>query len=242
MHVNQPKHIDHSNFLSAASKLSAPGKVSVKFSIPKSPFKINGDSLGWVEGVISKLSASFGKRLMDSIQSNSLFKVAGAGPNTFGMHPFTENGQDFHPQLNFVQDHNQDLNLASVNVKINNGPYQQWGAAPDAAHLAPPPQAQPSAPRPTLPQRPPVGIGLTSVGLGLGNHQAFKNARPAREVYEARHSSNSNAQHLADSINNMRQQQEELQNAAAFIAEEKDKDFKPPLSREAYEANLNANL
>jgi len=234
MRIGLPKNIDPSSLLSAATK------VAGKLSIPKSPFKINTDSLKWMDSLSLTLKSSMGKRVTDSIKDGSLFQVAAAGANVFGIRPFTENGQDIHPQLNFVQGHDQDLNLASIDMKVNNGPSQQWGAAPGAAHPAPPPQAQPSATRPTLPQRPPVGIGLTSVGLGLGNDQAFRNARPAREVYEARHSSNSNAQHLADSINNMRQQQEELQNAAAFLAGQQDEDFKPSLSREAYEAKLNA--
>lgn len=167
MSIGQLTKLNTSNLLAAGTRAVA------KISIPKSSRQINTDSLKWLD----KLGSSISKHITSSIESGKLFELAALGANIFGMPAFSERGETHRPVLNFEPGHDQDLNLASVDMQTPTGKLHRWASAPNAATPATPPASSDhaygnGAPH-LLPQRPPIGWTLTSMGVAQGNlHQA----------------------------------------------------------------------
>lgn len=136
------------NHLNRSSLLAAGAEVAAKLAIPKSKRMINADSLKWVD----KFSTSIRKRITSSIQDGKLFELASLGANIFGIPAFSERGLTLRPVLKFEQDHDQDLNLASVDMQDDAGTTHRWASSPagtsqhpHAAVYARPGQAAPAS-------------------------------------------------------------------------------------------------
>lgn len=165
MGIGQLTKLNTSNLLAGSTQAVA------KLAIPKLSRQINADSLKWLDKL-----GSIGKQITSSINSGNLFELPSIGPNIFGIPAFSEAGETHHPVLNFEPDHDQDLNLSSVDMQRPTGTLR-WASASNAAALATPPtspdRAHNNGTPPSLPRRP-----VAAASLELGNfHNAEVNSR-----------------------------------------------------------------
>ncbi|WP_246231506.1 hypothetical protein, partial [Pseudomonas quercus] len=181
---------------STASKVLAAGtQAAGKISISGSTRRINAGSMDW----LNKASSSVGKHIRASIENGKIFELASLGANMFGAPAISERNSTYHPVLNFEPDHNNDLNLSKIYMQDNAGKLNPWDPSPAAVATSSSPSqsnAQSNAAASSLPQRPPVGLMLSSVGVALSHFQQTQRdssptdrsskKRPNREEYEAR--------------------------------------------------------